>query len=362
MDSGNTMLSFFNQLKSLQNYPDSLQIVSIVHIGDSHIQADFQTNVTRMLFQQYFGSAGRGLIVPLKLAKTNEPSNYDIFSPQQWTNVKFLRKSEVPIGIGGLALTCLDSFANISIKTYNSEDWAFNRVSVFCRNDKMLINPVDSLHILSKKIVDECACEFLSDTLMNCFTFNLHSDKTDKILFYGVNLENGKSGIVYHGIGINGARYSNYTNIPLFYEQLPLLRASLIIVSLGTNEAYDPGLNASEFYQTIDKTVNQIHQSCPEATILLTTPVESWLRYNSKRRMPNSRIKLVSNTIVQYATDNNLACWDLYSITGGKNSAYDWQKNGLFAKDGIHLNKKGYGYIGELLFQAIYNTYYSNNS
>src|SRR5688500_6243657 len=38
--------------------------VNIVHIGDSHIQADFLTSPVRRNFQRQFGNAGRGLIVP----------------------------------------------------------------------------------------------------------------------------------------------------------------------------------------------------------------------------------------------------------------------------------------------------------
>lgn len=34
--------------------------------------------------QKTFGNAGRGLIVPLKLAKTNEPRDYSIISDIDW--------------------------------------------------------------------------------------------------------------------------------------------------------------------------------------------------------------------------------------------------------------------------------------
>ena len=56
----------------------------IVHIGDSHIQADMATGYTRRILQQEFGDAGRGLIVPLKLASTNEPLDYAITSTSQF--------------------------------------------------------------------------------------------------------------------------------------------------------------------------------------------------------------------------------------------------------------------------------------
>lgn len=42
--------------------------VSIVHIGDSHVQADINTGTTRELLQYDFGNAGRGLIAPLRIS------------------------------------------------------------------------------------------------------------------------------------------------------------------------------------------------------------------------------------------------------------------------------------------------------
>lgn len=54
--------------------------VDIVHIGDSHLQADMGTAVSRARLGESYGSAGRALIVPFKLAGTNEPVDYVISS------------------------------------------------------------------------------------------------------------------------------------------------------------------------------------------------------------------------------------------------------------------------------------------
>ena len=55
---------------------DKQGVINIVHIGDSHIQADYFSGMLRMCLQKQFGNAGRGLIFPYKVAKTNEPYNY----------------------------------------------------------------------------------------------------------------------------------------------------------------------------------------------------------------------------------------------------------------------------------------------
>jgi len=74
---------FFNKLLKLEN-GDTNQI-SILHIGDSHIQADFLTREIRKDLQLRFGNAGRGLVFPLRVAGTNEPVDYHSSTNVSWT-------------------------------------------------------------------------------------------------------------------------------------------------------------------------------------------------------------------------------------------------------------------------------------
>ena len=66
--------------------PDT--IVSILHVGDSHIQAEGSTSRTRALLQSKFGAAGRGLVTPFRLAGTNQPLDYKITSSSNFTTAK----------------------------------------------------------------------------------------------------------------------------------------------------------------------------------------------------------------------------------------------------------------------------------
>ena len=49
---------------------------NIVHIGDSHVQPGIISDEVRRTLQERFGNGGRGLISPLALAGTNEPTDY----------------------------------------------------------------------------------------------------------------------------------------------------------------------------------------------------------------------------------------------------------------------------------------------
>lgn len=92
--------------------------LTIVHIGDSHIQADFSTGKTRALMQAEYGNAGRGLIVPLKLAGTNEPRDYIIKSTSKWHGSKLLKQNEnAAPGFTGVGISPVCDSTSLTIAT-----------------------------------------------------------------------------------------------------------------------------------------------------------------------------------------------------------------------------------------------------
>ena len=66
------LVTIFDKLYQLEENQD--RKVRIVHIGDSHIQADIFTAKIRYRMQQYFGNAGFGFTFPYSLAFTNNSS------------------------------------------------------------------------------------------------------------------------------------------------------------------------------------------------------------------------------------------------------------------------------------------------
>ena len=65
--------------------------LDIVHIGDSHIQAEGNTSRVRRHLQRRYGSAGRGLITPFRLAGTNQPTDYRSTSSTSFASAKLMR-------------------------------------------------------------------------------------------------------------------------------------------------------------------------------------------------------------------------------------------------------------------------------
>ena len=56
---------FFSMIEHIQDSAQTEQkSISIIHLGDSHIQAGYFTEAMRIPLQEAWGNAGRGLITP----------------------------------------------------------------------------------------------------------------------------------------------------------------------------------------------------------------------------------------------------------------------------------------------------------
>lgn len=361
--------TFFNA-KQLNKIFDKLNTISqtnngkfsIIHLGDSHLQADFISQEIRESLQKKFGNAGRGLITPLKLAKSNEPYNYSIRSEYIWENKKIVsRNCTIPIGLGGVCISCINPEAEIQIQTKNVNDfdYSFKKLIVFhpiTNSNYNIILEDTTNHFISNLEADSISytsmisLPFLTNSI---FIKSVQTDTTQKeISLYGVSLENDKSGVLHHTIGINGAKYSNFNKHDLLIQQTNILNPDLFIISLGTNEAFDKNYSDSLFIKTIDTLLIKIKKYNPSTTIILTTPANSFY-YHKK----NQTIPLIASTIKEYALKNEIVLWDLYHITGGENSAISWRKHGLLSKDGVHYTKKGYTHQGKLFTFAFLSSY-----
>ncbi len=362
-----TMYFFYKKLYELQDTKKGR--VDIVHIGDSHIQADHFSGIIRQKLQLRFGNAGRGLVFPYRAAKSNEPLSYKTTTNVIWDakrNVFY--EKPLPIGVSGFTIETADSAAeiNLTVKDQQGLGYAFTKFTLF--QEKGLQN-------YDITICDEFNCErglFKSvDTSNNSFISELKFDKpirqiilrnksTDTLKkrtrIYGMLLENDSSGILYNMIGVNGAEYQHYSKSKYFTQQLSYLNADLVILSMGTNEAFAADFDKVLFYHHIDTLVTSIRAVCPNATLLLTTPADSFRR-SKKGRVKNPDMQEARATIINYCLQHNLPYWDLYEIMGGYGAMAKWFTAQLSAKDKVHFNAKGYQIQGNLFYQALMNSY-----
>lgn len=130
-----TLRSFYNKLSQLSK--TNAGQVRVVHLGDSHIQADYFSGEVRKLLQQKFGNAGRGFVFPYRAAGTNGPPDYKSQSSGNWQGTRCIYSlSDIPFGLGGITLQTESANAYFQIEllsneTNNFEEQWFDKIKVF---------------------------------------------------------------------------------------------------------------------------------------------------------------------------------------------------------------------------------------
>ena len=346
----NSLNPLFAKLYKIKHF--SKENAVFVHIGDSHIQADIETGVIRNELQSYFGNAGRGLIFPYQVAKTNAPSDITSSSKTVWKNNRVTRMDTlVTCGVSafGMQSQSVNPEFSFDLRTINGYRDSFDKIKLF------MGGKVSELFMEYNDTHAENACYPIAPTYAEfdlktaASGFKLTFPTTDTITFYGASIEKRETcGIIYHSIGANGAKYSDFNKTPRFWKQLKYLNADCYIISLGTNEAQDPNLTNEGFLVEVKTTVNKLRAISPNASIILTTPPVSYF----KKHNPNQSLVVITNALIEYCNENNLVYWDLFGVSKGLEGAKIWKSNQLLRSDLVHFSRDAYILQGNLFVDA----------
>ena len=251
--------------------------LSILIIGDSHIQANMGTGVTRELLQYRYGNAGRGIISPLRMSGTNQPYDYTFSSSLPYTAVKLMKAPwKRTMGFTGTSITPSTSLSNITIGTRTEEDYnPFNSIILFHKGKMVISGVTDEL---GNKVAytQHPSRDFTFLKLASPNTrVTISYENLGDLTLFGASLSGGRPGVFYHSIGNNGATYDTYNRIGDIGASIKPLNPNLVILSLGTNEAFGR-LDTARLRNSVDKLVKDIRDANPAAEILLVTPMECY--------------------------------------------------------------------------------------
>ncbi len=310
------------------------KVVRILHIGDSHIQAEFVTNHLRKLLQERYGNAGRGLICPLRLAGTNQPVDYKITSTGggEWTQTRLL-KYPWPVEPGLTGIAARPSEATT-----------------------VVFHPMGDGHeVLNATFLTSDGVKNVSyPVAQDSVTFAVRAGQS----VYGAILDNGRPGLLYSAIGNNGACYTDYSLIKGFAARTRVFAPDLIVLSMGTNEGFST-MSDAQIERSVRDLVTTLRDYNPQASMLILLPMECQKNRNHghKPLSPyydiNTRVAQAKDIIARTAADMHVPVWDFYTVAGGRGASDRWLADGLMNKDRIHLVRPGYELMAELLYRAI---------
>lgn len=362
--NGDNWASLRSRLSDIENLPEGK--FRILQIGDSHIQADMSAAVVRRTLQGEFGNGGRGCIAALRMAGTNQPVDYRMSADTAALRCSRLLGKEWQAGMGvtGVAVEFASPERTLRIAT-DAECGGFTSVTLLHGNGAGYAAAMiaDSLYMGTP--LTPYATRYDLGATTDSLTLATSFDSP----FFGAILLRNNRGLVLDAIGNNGACYSSYLKIADFAKQTAVFAPELIILSLGTNEAF--GTESDEqIYACIDSIISQLRSVHKHAKFLLTTPMEChkkvWRttkrrmkrgKYRSRRTMAfvtNKRVAEVRKVILRYGSERKVPVWDLYEVAGGDGASAKWLNVGLMnPRDHVHCLKSGYELRGSLLADAL---------
>ena len=335
--------------------------LNFYHIGGSHIQADIYTHDFRTFLQSNWpGLDGeRGLVFPFGLASTNNPSNYNFSSPNNWTGFRSVsaRPEDLQYGLTGAAIKCADSLIVVNFKHMRSlVKPPFNRLRIYHNTGEFFYD----MNFGSQEL-------FVTDTYHHAdlgYSEIRFSDKMDSLdiqfirtcniatslEIYGFEFLNDLPGITYNAIGINGAGLYTYLGNEHFLRDLKIHPPDFFAFSLGTNDAYTSyeNFNPQKYKENLEDMIKLVLTVNPKCAILLTVPNDCL--FNKKH--VNKNTERQREVIYQLAAKYEQAVWDFYGIMGELGSSKSWKENGLMQTDYVHFTAGGYHIKGSLLIDA----------
>ena len=335
--------------------------LNFYHIGGSHIQADIYTHDFRTFLQSNWpGLDGeRGLVFPFGLASTNNPSNYNFSSPNNWTGFRSVsaRPEDLQYGLTGAAIKCADSLIVVNFKHMRSlVKPPFNRLRIYHNTGEFFYD----MNFGSQEL-------FVTDTYHHAdlgYSEIRFSDKMDSLdiqfirtcniatslEIYGFEFLNDLPGITYNAIGINGAGLYTYLGNEHFLRDLKIHPPDFFAFSLGTNDAYTSyeNFNPQKYKENLEEMIKLVLTVNPKCAILLTVPNDCLLN----KKHINKNTERQREVIYQLAAKYEQAVWDFYGIMGELGSSKSWKENGLMQADYVHFTAGGYHIKGSLLIDA----------
>lgn len=339
--------------------------VNILHIGGSHVQAGTLPHTIRnrmlQLHPEVIGD--RGMIFPYSAApKSNNPADYQVRSIGSFTIIRNVFENPiVPLGVTGVAITTVDSLAEIRIILKDSSlVFKTDRIILLGESDSSLIIPtiwIDSLEYFPVEI-DTVKNRYIYDpvNLKDSFTLRFNTFYGERFILNGLYLENSLPGVTFHSIGVNGASVPSYLRCVNFERDLDLIHPDLVIFGIGINDASGPNFRPSEFEQNYLTLVEIIKKQNPDCAFIFVTNNDSFKRVKKGKKWywaNNRNASDVQKVMYELALKTRGAVFDQYEIMGGAKSMSKWVTEGLAQKDRVHFTKAGYQLMGELIFNAL---------
>lgn len=359
MDTSN-LVNFFHKLDKVVETKQGN--VNILHLGASHVQAGTMSHRIRrdLLLPAPELIARRGMIFPYSAAaKCNNPADYKVQRSAPFTLTRNVYKNiDRPLGVTGIAVSTTDSLATLKITMNDSQlHFETDRIVLLGFSDSNKVVPsliIDTLAFQPTKIDTVLRRYYFENipTITDSFKISVLNVDSAVFTLTGILLDNDKSGITFHSLGVNGASVSCYLKCTYFEEDMKLIAPDLVIFGIGINDASSPNFDTLEFERNYLLLIEKIKRINPDCAFIFITNNDSYKKVSRKKYSVNMNGQLAQRVFHRLAQETGGAVWDQFDIMGGLRSMEKWRVDKLAQTDRVHFTVKGYQLLGDLFFNA----------
>ncbi len=361
------MIQFYSK-KALDNFykswhETSTKKLSVVHLGDSHLQSDIFPGQVRKNLHFLHGDGGRGLVFPYSTAKTYSSVEYKSEHTGEWEYAKSLRlPPKIPLGVIGMSSQTTAPNSSFTLTFDDPVPSTYDRLRLYCKKQHssydLEVDFGDGKPVTVK--VDSSSTDTLPyyeitmPKMGNVLKAKVvkSGDDEKEFEFYGMTMQpSADNGSVLHNCGVGGAMYRSILFEVLFEEQLATLDADVVIIDFGTNDyLYDDSIK-TELDSQIVLSIARVRRAAPNASIILTSTQDMYWKGDNLVHGED-----FSDLIHRIAKKYDCGLFDWYWISGGRTTMMRWMDRHYANPDGIHLSPKGYRLKGDLLTDAMIKT------
>lgn len=346
---------FFRRLASLRNGKGK---ESMLIIGDSHNQCeDFgQALLDYLRDSAGIPVSGRNYAFPYPMARTGHRSLIQYAcNKKEWKGCRITNPNAAcSWGISGWLASCPSDSFSFSLKCRNGELRAGDGLGVFSPKSSA---GAYRLYARSKEGLSDLPYQ---DSLSAYFS-ELKED-AESVQFVAVRTDSGgefchqgfarqpaAEGLSLGISGTNGARIDHYLLGPDFEKQLRVLHPGIIMIALGTNDAFTPDFSHEKTKEYLGMLLSRIRMVLPDVPVLLIGPPD----HCRKKGRYNPNTEKINLIYSETAEELELGFWNQQAAMGGPGSIMAWRRKGLATPDLVHFFPGGYALQARLLGRSI---------
>lgn len=324
----------------------------ILQIGDSHTAGDYFTDELRTSLQQKWGNGGIGWVYPNAVAGQRSASM--TYQGSGWKTLTS-RRDSANFPLGGVVARS----QNANMVTLSPRNAVYGE-----QNITLSVHPIVTQYPLT--IIDGQGKSVANIAKLKPNVWQHISFKAQLPLSYQaklsdvwelgyINIENKLRGVVVSAMGINGAKFTQWDNWnPHWAKDMTATKADLVILSYGTNEAFNEKLNIQETEQYWHKQIKAIRKALPNAGIMIIGAPESLISTQGLCGNRPPMLETVQKLQQRIAKKEKTLYWSWQKAMGGTGCDMKiWIAKGFGKKDGIHFSAQGYQNAAHQLAQAI---------